>query len=159
MEASLVCSIAHSHHEAKVTVVGVPNRPGTAAAVFKAVANADINVDVIIQSVSACDKGLCDISFTVAHGDGAEVMRALTESRLSIGFVNLVFCGTVGKLSLVGAGLNSDPSVTASFFRALAHENINIQIISISGSKISALVAVDRLDDAVQAAHVAFDLD
>lgn len=158
VEASLVYGVAHNRDEVKVTVVGVPDRPGAAAALFEAVADAAINVDMIVHNVSVGHTGLADISFTVTGENGTEVMRSLTEAKSIIGFDDLVFDAAIGKVSLVGAGMKSDPNVSASLFEAIAGEDINIEMISTSEFRIAAVVAVDRLDDAVRAVHSAFNL-
>ena len=159
MEQPIIAGIAHDRSEAKVTVVGVPDRPGNAAAIFGALADAQINIDMIVQNVSAAATGLTDISFTLPKTEGQTATRALTAIQKEVGFASVQFDDSVGKLSLIGAGMRSHPGVSAQFFAALAEASVNIEMISTSEIRISVIVRADDLDRAVQAIHTAFGLD
>ncbi|GAA1729543.1 aspartate kinase [Isoptericola hypogeus] len=159
MEAPIISGVAHDRSEAKITVVGVPDKPGTAARLFEVVAGAGANIDMIVQNVSAAQTGRTDISFTLPQGDSPATMAALTGVQAEIGFESLQFDDQIGKLSLVGAGMKSHPGVSARLFGALRDANINIEMISTSEIRISVVTRADSLDDAVRAVHSAFDLD
>ncbi len=158
MEEPLISGVAHDRSEAKVTVVGVPDRPGEAAEIFTTVAGADINVDMIVQNVST-EHGRTDLSFTLPQNDGAKAIAALLAAKERIGFLDVVYNDAIGKVSIIGVGMRSHPGVTARFFRALAETDVNIEMISTSEIRISVVVAIDDVDRAVRAAHTAFDLD
>ena len=159
MEQPIISGVAHDRSEAKITVVGVPDVPGKAARIFEIVAEAGVNIDMIVQNVSAAATGLTDISFTLPASDGATGIAALTADQPSIGFQSLQYDDTIGKLSLVGAGMKSHPGVSAKLFAALYEAGINIEMISTSEIRISVVTRADSLDDAVRAVHTAFDLD
>ena len=159
VEAPIIAGVAHERGEAKITVVGVPDISGKAAQIFEAVALAGINIDMIVQNVSAVDTGLTDISFTLPTGDGAAAMSALESVQKDVGFAALIFDEEVGKLSLVGAGMRSHPGVSATFFKALAGAGVNVEMISTSEIRISVVIREDTLDEAVRAVHSAFGLD
>ena len=159
MEQAIIAGIAHDRSEAKVTIVGVPDRTGIAARIFQAIADADINIDMIVQNVSAAATGLTDISFTLAKAEGAEATALLTRIQGEVGFASLQFDDQIGKLSLVGAGMRSHPGVTATFFSCLAEAGVNIEMISTSEIRISIICRETDLDIGVKAAHTAFDLD
>jgi aspartate kinase len=159
MEQPIISGVAHDRSEAKVTVVGVPDRPGMAARIFEAVAAAGVNIDMIVQNVSAAATGLTDISFTLPATEGQTAINALTGVQGDIGFASLQYDDTIGKLSLVGAGMRSHPGVSAKLFAALRDANINIEMISTSEIRISVVTRADHLDDAVRAVHTAFELD
>ncbi|GAA4623381.1 aspartate kinase [Cellulomonas oligotrophica] len=159
MEQPIIAGVAHDRSEAKITVVGVPDVPGKAARIFEVVAGAGVNLDMIVQNVSAAATGLTDISFTLPAADGATATQALTEHQPGIGFTSLQYDDTIGKLSLVGAGMKSHPGVSAKLFSALSEAGINIEMISTSEIRISVVTRADSLDDAVRAVHTAFDLD
>ncbi len=159
MEDAIISGIAHDRSDAKVTVVGVPDRLGVAAAVFDAISAADVNVDMIVQNVSEVDTGATDITFTVPMSDGKKSVDALNEARESIGFTELRYDDQIGKVSVVGVGMRTHPGVTAKFFRALADAGVNISMISTSEIRISVVVDAADVDAAVQAAHSAFGLD
>ena len=158
VENPIITGIAHDRHEAKVTVVGVPDRVGAAAEVFTTVAAADINIDMIVQNVSV-EGGTTAISFTLPQSDGAKAMDALRAAQPTIGFTELIYNDKIGKVSVVGVGMRSHPGVSATAFRALAEAGINIEMISTSEIRISVLVDVEDLDKAVRAMHTAFGLD
>jgi aspartate kinase len=159
VEAPIIAGVAHDRSEAKVTVVGVPDRLGMAAQIFEAVTLAQINIDMIVQNVSATATGLTDISFTLPKTDGAAAVEALQRIQGDVGFSAIQYDDQIGKLSLVGAGMRSNPGVSATFFKALANAGVNIEMISTSEIRISVITRDDLLDEAVRAVHTAFGLD
>ena len=159
MEEPLISGVAHDRSEAKVTVVGVPDRVGEAAQIFTTVAEADINIDMIVQNVSREHEQRTDISFTLPQNDGNKAIAALRAAQAEIGFADVVYNDAIGKVSVIGVGMRSHPGVTARFFRALADAGVNIEMISTSEIRISVVVAIDDVDRAVRAAHTAFGLD
>jgi aspartate kinase len=159
MEAAIIAGIAHDKSEAKVTIVGVPDRAGMAAAIFQAIADADINIDMIVQNVSAAATGLTDISFTLPKTEGANATAVLKRIQGEIGFTSIQYDDQIGKLSLIGAGMRSHPGVTATFFACLSEAGVNIEMISTSEIRISIVCRSSDLDKGVKAAHTAFDLD
>jgi aspartate kinase len=159
LEQPLISGIAHDRTQAKVTVVGVPDKPGIAARIFRLLAEAKVNVDMIVQNISTGDDPLTDLSFTVDESQGDLAMSLLRAAEEKIGYAGLEYDDEVGKLSLVGAGMKSNPGVTFTFFEALAGANINIDMISTSEVRISVVTAADRLDEAVRVVHSAFGLD
>ncbi|MGH3588048.1 MAG: aspartate kinase [Pseudonocardia sp.] len=159
MEAPIISGVAHDRSEAKITVVGVPDKPGTAARIFEVVAGTDANIDMIVQNVSAAHTGLTDISFTLPHADSPITLAALNALQPELGFASLQYDDQIGKLSLVGAGMKSHPGVSARLFGALRDAGINIEMISTSEIRISVVTREDALDDAVRAIHTAFGLD
>lgn len=159
MEAPIISGIAHDRSQAKISVLGIPDVPGKAALVFKAVAQAGLNIDMIVQNVAAAEPGLTDISFTLPAGDAKEAFKVLETLSDDIGYRELTENDKVGKLSLVGAGMRSHPGVSARLFGALAEAGINIEMISTSEIRISVIVDIDELDSAVQVVHSAFGLD
>ncbi len=158
MEAAIITGIAHDRSEAKITVVGVPDKVGYAGNIFRTLADASINIDMIVQNVSAASTGLTDISFTLPRSDGQTAMEALTRLQAEVGFERLQYDDSVGKVSVVGAGMRTAPGITATFFQALADAGVNIEMISTSEIRISVAVAESQVDDAVRAAHAAFGL-
>ncbi len=159
MEQAIIAGIAHDKSEAKITIVGVPDRTGVAARIFQAIADADINIDMIVQNVSAAATGLTDISFTLPKTEGASATQTLMKLQGEIGFTSIQYDDQIGKLSLVGAGMRSHPGVTATFFAALAESGVNIEMISTSEIRISIICRGADLDRGVKAAHTAFQLD
>jgi aspartate kinase len=159
VEAPIIAGVAHDRSEAKITVVGVPDQKGNAAEIFQAVAASEANIDMIVQNVSAADTGLTDISFTLPKTDGQGAMEALQAIQAAVGFSGLQYDDQIGKLSLVGAGMRSNPGVSATFFRALANAGVNIEMISTSEIRISVVTRSELLDEAVRAVHTAFGLD
>ncbi len=159
MEQAIIAGIAHDKSEAKITVVGVPDRTGTAARIFQAIADADINIDMIVQNVSAAATGLTDISFTLPKTEGASATAILQRIQGEIGFQSIQYDDQIGKLSLIGAGMRSHPGVTATFFACLAEAGVNIEMISTSEIRISIVCRATDLDNGVRAAHTAFELD
>jgi aspartate kinase len=159
MEDPIISGVAHDRSQAKVTVVGVPDKPGKAAAIFEAVAAADVNLDMIVQNISAAATGLTDVSFTLPKAHGRKAMDALTAVRPEIGFDKLLYDDQIGKVSLIGAGMRSHPGVSARFFAALAETGVNIEMISTSEIRVSVVTRADDVDTAVRAVHSAFGLD
>jgi aspartate kinase len=159
MEQPIISGVAADVYDAKITVVGVPDKPGEAAAIFKALAVASINVDMIVQNVSAASTGRTDVTFTCPQGSAKVAMKALDSERGSIGFESLRVDDQIAKVSLVGAGMRSHPGVSATFFAALAEASINVEMISTSEIRISVVTRVDDAQRAVQALHTAFGLD
>jgi aspartate kinase len=156
MEQAIVSAVVHDTSEAKVTVSGVPDQPGIAARLFRQLADRDVNVDMIVQNVS--DKGVTDISFTLPHDDlvtGEEITRALAGE---IGATAVTTDSDIARVSLVGAGMKSNPGVAATTFEVLAEAGINIEMISTSAIRISCIVRQAEVEQAVQLLHAAFDL-
>ncbi|WP_194816882.1 aspartate kinase [Nocardia sp. XZ_19_385] len=158
LEQAILTGVAHDRSEAKVTVVGLPDVPGYAAKVFRAVADAEINIDMVLQNISKVETGKTDITFTLPKSDLTSAVEMLTKQQDEIGFSQIIFDDHIGKVSLVGAGMKSHPGVTAKFCEALAAAGINIDLISTSEIRISVLVKDTELDEAVQVLHKAFDL-
>jgi aspartate kinase len=159
MEQAIISGVAHDRSEAKITVVGVPDKVGEAARIFEALAETAINIDMIVQNVSLAATGRTDISFTLPRADGQSAMAALARLKDEVGYDTLLYDDSIGKVSLVGAGMRTNPGISAKFFSALAEAGVNIGMISTSEIRISVIVAEDRVDDAVAAAHSRFDLD
>ena len=159
MEQAIIAGVAHDKSEAKVTIVGVPDRTGIAARIFQAIADADINIDMIVQNVSAAATGLTDISFTCPKAEGSDATSVLQRIQGEVGFQSIQYDDSIGKLSLVGAGMRSHPGVTATFFAAMADAGVNIEMISTSEIRISVIVREADLERAAKAAHTAFNLD
>jgi aspartate kinase len=159
VEQAIISGVAHDRKEAKITVVGVPDKVGEAARIFHALADADINIDMIVQNVSAVATGRTDISFTLPGTDGQVAMTTLRRMQQEVGYESLLYDDKIGKISLVGAGMRSHPGVSATFFGALAGAGVNIGMISTSEIRISVVVDEQDVDLAVIATHKAFDLD
>jgi aspartate kinase len=159
MEQAIISGVAHDKSEAKITIVGVPDRTGVAARIFQAIADADINIDMIVQNVSAASTGLTDISFTLPKAEGSNATAVLQRIQGEVGFASILYDDTIGKLSLVGAGMRSNPGVTATFFAAMSDAGVNIEMISTSEIRISIIVREADLERATKAAHTAFQLD
>jgi aspartate kinase len=159
MEQAIIAGVAHDRSEAKITVVGVPDKVGEAARIFETLANAQINLDMIVQNISAAATNLTDISFTLPRADGQTAMTSLAKIKTEVGFDSLLYDDQIGKVSLIGAGMRSHPGITAKFFSALASAGVNIEMISTSEIRISVVVDEMQVNDAVQATHAAFELD
>jgi len=159
MEQAIISGVAHDRGEAKITIVGVPDKVGSAARLFGAVAEAEISIDMIVQNVSAAATGRTDISFTLPRADGARAMEAIARTEGEIAYDGLVYDDRIGKVSLVGAGMRSHPGVSARFFAALAEAGVNIEMISTSEIRISVIMRQDEVPAAVAAVHTAFGLD
>ncbi|WP_090475976.1 aspartate kinase [Nakamurella panacisegetis] len=158
VEQALITGVAHERGEAKVTVAAVPDHPGVAARIFRTIADAEIDIDMVVQNISRAAEGKTDITFTLPKSDGPRAVAALEARKDAIGFDAIVYNDHVGKVSLIGAGMRSHPGVTATFCEALAEAGVNIDIISTSEIRISVLVRDVELDKAVEAIHAAFDL-
>jgi aspartate kinase len=159
MEQAIIAGVAHDRSEAKITVVGVPDKVGEAARIFEALAAVEVNIDMVVQNISAAATGLTDISFTLPREDGQTAMGALARIQDEVGYDKLLYDDQIGKVSLIGAGMRSHPGITARFFAALASAGVNIEMISTSEIRISVIVDEAQVDSAVQATHTAFDLD
>jgi aspartate kinase len=159
MEQALISGVAHDTSEAKVTIVGVPDKPGEAAAIFRTIANSEINIDMVVQNASAASTGLTDISFTLPKTDGKKAIEALRKQQGPIGHDSLRYDDQIAKISLVGAGMKTNPGVTATFFEALSNSSVNIELISTSEIRISVVTRADDVDASVRAVHTAFGLD
>ena len=158
VEQAIISGVAHDRSEAKITVVGVPDKVGEAARIFRVIAAAAINIDMIVQNVSAAATGRTDISFTLPREDGQAAMTSLRQLQDEVGFESLLYNDRIGKVSVVGAGMRSHPGVSATFFGALAEAGVNIEMISTSEIRISVVVDENDVSEAVHAAHTAFDL-
>jgi aspartate kinase len=158
MEQAIISGVAQDRGEAKITVVGVPDKVGEAARIFRVIAAAEINIDMIVQNVSAAATGRTDISFTLPREDGPTAMASLGQLHSEVGFESLLYDDRIGKVSLIGAGMRSHPGVSATFFGALAEAGVNIEMISTSEIRISVVVDENDIAAAVAAAHRAFDL-
>jgi len=159
MEQAIISAVAHDVTEAKVTVVGVPDKPGEAAAIFRALADAEINIDMIVQNISQATTGRTDISFTLPKTDGPQAMGALDKISDRVGFESLQYDDHIGKVSLIGAGMKSHPGVSATMFGALADAGVNLEMISTSSIRISVVCRDTDVPAAVTAIHSAFELD
>jgi len=159
MEQAIIAGVAHDRSEAKITVVGVPDKVGEAARIFEALASTEVNIDMVVQNVSAAATGLTDISFTLPREDGQTAMGALARIQDEVGYDKLLYDDQIGKVSLIGAGMRSHPGITAKFFAGLASAGVNIEMISTSEIRISVIVDEAQINAAVQATHTAFDLD
>jgi aspartate kinase len=158
MEDPILTGVAHDCSEAKVTVVGIPDLPGYAAKVFRAVADAEVNIDMILQNVSKLENGKTDITFTCPRENGRTAVNKLESLKDDIGFAHVRYDDHIGKVSLVGAGMRSHPGVTATFCETLANVGVNIDLISTSEIRISVLCRDSEVDKAVVALHDAFEL-
>jgi aspartate kinase len=159
VEEPIISGVATDLTEAKITVVGVPDTLGKAAAIFDVVAKQGANVDMIVQNVSAASTGLTDISFTLPKADGQRILQSLSAAQAEIGFQGLQYDDQIGKLALVGAGMRTNTGVSALLFRALAEAGINIGMISTSEIRISVVTRADVLAEAARVVHNAFGLD
>ena len=156
MEQPIVTAVTHDVSEAKITVTGVPDRPGIAARLFRALADRTVNVDTIVQNTSV--HGTTDISFTVPKVDLAASLEIAEALSPEIGAREVLSDDEIAKVSLIGAGMRSHPGVSATMFEILAGAGINIEMISTSPIRLSCVVRADRVEDAVQLLHGAFDL-
>ena len=159
MEQPIIAGVAHDLGDAKITVVGVPDRPGMAAAIFQAVADAGINMDMIVQNVSVHESGATDVTFTCPRADSAKAELALRRIEKEVNFKDIDTDENIAKISLVGAGMRSHPGVSATFFKAIADAGVNVEMISTSEIRISVVTRADDATKAVTAIHTAFGLD
>uniref|UniRef100_UPI0035CC8766 ACT domain-containing protein n=1 Tax=uncultured Mycobacterium sp. TaxID=171292 RepID=UPI0035CC8766 len=156
MEDPILTGVAHDRSEAKVTVVGLPDIPGYAARVFRAVADVEVNIDMVLQNISKVANGKTDITFTCSRDSGPTAVAKLDSLKDEIGFTQVLYDDHIGKVSLIGAGMRSHPGVTATFCEALAAVGVNIDLISTSEIRISVLIRDTEVDKAVLALHEAF---
>lgn len=159
MEQPIIAGVAHDLSDAKVTVIAVPDKPGTAAAIFQAVADAGINMDMIVQNVSSHGTAKTDVTFTVPRADVGKAESSLRAVQSEIGFEDIEADENIAKISLVGAGMRSHPGVSATFFKAIADAGVNVEMISTSEIRISVVTRADDAQTTVQAVHTAFGLD
>jgi aspartate kinase len=159
MEQPIIAGVAHDLGDAKITVVGVPDRPGMAAAIFQAVADSGINMDMIVQNVSVHESGATDVTFTCPRADAAKAELALRRIEKNVNFKDIDTDENIAKISLVGAGMRSHPGVSATFFKAIADAGVNVEMISTSEIRISVVTRADDAEKAVTAIHTAFGLD
>ncbi|WP_022867309.1 aspartate kinase [Schaalia vaccimaxillae] len=159
MEQPVISGIAHDRSQDKITVTNLPNTPGQAARIFEICAEVGANVDMIVQNVPVSDPTKANITFTLPEGDAKKTLAALEAHRAEIQFDDLRYNPNIGKLSLIGAGMRTNPGVSARLFKALSEANINMDLISTSEIRISVVTKLDDLDRAVQAVHTAFGLD
>jgi aspartate kinase len=157
MEQAVVAAITHDLSEAKITVSGVPDRPGVAAQLFRALADRSVNVDMIVQNAS--EKGHTDISFTVPHAELEASLGVVDELRGELGAKDVSSDADIARVSVIGAGMKTNPGIAASMFETLASHGINIDMISTSAIRISCVVAQPEVERAVQVLHEAFELD
>ncbi|MCB1267232.1 MAG: aspartate kinase [Acidimicrobiia bacterium] len=157
MEDALIRAVQADDSEAKITVTGVPDRPGVAATLFRSLADADVNVDMIVQNVS--EGGVTDISFTVPHAQIDDAIAVCEERAAEVGAAAVVTDRAIAKVSVIGAGMKSNPGVAATMFQVLADNGINIEMISTSAIRISCVIAEADSDRAVQVLHDAYELE
>ena len=159
LEQPLISGVAHDRTRAKITVVGVPDVPGSAAKVFGLINEAKVNLDMIVQNVPTDRPGVTDISFTLDQDQGPTALEALEAAKAELGFEEVIYNESVGKLSLVGASMKTNTGVSFTFFEALSNAGVNIDMISTSEIRISVITELSKLDEAVRAVHTAFGLD
>ncbi|PLS31778.1 aspartate kinase [Bifidobacterium margollesii] len=156
-EDPVVSGIAHDRTEAQVTLRRMPDRPGVCASVFTSLAEAGVNVDMIVQA--AASTGTADISFTASESELHRIEQVLDEKREELAYETVDMNKEVGKVALVGVGMKTHSGIAATFFRALSEKGINVLMISTSEIRISAMVPLNDLNNAVRAIHTAFNLD
>ncbi len=159
MEQPIIAGVAHDLGDAKITVVGVPDRPGMAAAIFQAIADSGVNMDMIVQNVSASGATATDLSFTVPRADAAKAELQLRKIQADLQFKDVETDENIAKVSLVGAGMRSHPGVSATFFKAIAAAGVNVEMISTSEIRISVVIRAEDAKTCVEAVHSAFGLD
>ena len=157
MEAAIISGVAHDLSEARITIVGVPDKPGEAAQIFRTIADGEVNIDMIVQNVSGA-AGRTDISFTLPKADLSTAVLSLAKVQATVGFDQVLSDEHIGKVTLVGAGMRSTPGVTATFFEALAQAAVNVEAISTSEIRISVVCRDTDVPAAVRAVHDAFEL-
>jgi aspartate kinase len=158
MERQLITGIAHDKNEAKITLTDVPDRPGAVASIFTPLAEANINVDMIVQNV-AHSTGSTDVTFTVPQAELARVLDVLGKGQEAIGYAKLIHDTRVSKISVVGVGMRSHAGVAATMFKTLGDRGINVQAITTSEIKVSVLIHEDETELAVRVLHTAYGLD
>ena len=158
MERNLIAGIAADRNEARITLTGVPDQPGTVAQAISPLAEAGIQVDMIVHAATP-NTGASDLTFTVPRAGLAQAMAAIEQRKGEIGYAGLVHDDSVAKVSIVGVGIRSNPQLAAKMFEVLAERKINLLAVSSSEIKVSALIAESELDLAVRVLHTAFGLD
>ncbi|WP_291313453.1 aspartate kinase [Corynebacterium sp. UBA2622] len=158
VEEAVLTGVATDDSEAKITILGIPDTPGEAAKVFRALADAEINIDMVLQNISSFEDNRTDITFTLPKADGKRAMEMLSVLKGTEGWEDLAYNDQIGKVSLVGAGMKSHPGVTADFAEALRDAGINIEMITTSEIRITAVVRQIDLGDAARALHEKFEL-
>jgi aspartate kinase len=158
MERNLIAGIAADRNEARITLTGVPDRPGTVAQVIGPIAEAGIQVDMIVHAATP-DTGSSDLTFTVPRASLSQALAVIESRRSEIGYAQLVSDDAVAKVSIVGVGIRSNPGLAAKMFEVLAERRINLLAVSSSEIKVSALIAEQELELAVRVLHAAFGLD
>ena len=158
MEHPLITAVTHSTEEARITLLGVPDRPGAAAAIFRALADANCNLDTIIQNEPLGEGRDAEVSFTVSSEDLPAAEQALAPVLAALGIADIDTDHEIGKVSIVGAGMRSHPGVAAQVFETLAEKEINIEMISTSPIKISCVIRAEDVEAAVTSLHAAFGL-
>ena len=157
MEQAIVSGITHDTSEAKITIGAVPDRPGVSAAIFRPLADRRVNVDMIVQNTGT--DGKTDISFTVPKSDLPAALEVCNAVSADIGAASVTSQTNIARVSLVGAGMRTNPGVSATMFETLANAGVNIEMISTSTIRLSCVIAADHVETAVQALHTAFGLD
>jgi len=158
MERNSIAGIAADRNEARITLIGIADQPGTVAAVMKPLADAGIQVDMIVHAATA-GAGQSDLTFTLPRASLAEALGAIEARRESIGYARMIHDDTVAKVSIVGVGIRSNPALAATMFDTLANEGINLLAVTASEIKVSALIGEDQMELAVRVLHSAFGLD
>lgn len=158
VEEAVLTGVATDTSEAKISVLGIPDTPGNASAIFRAIADAEINIDTILQNISSLEDGRTDITFTCPRADGPRALEVLKKIHLEQGWENVLYDDQIGKVSLVGAGMKSHPGVTAEFCEALRDAGVNIELISTSEIRITVIIREDDVEAAARAIHEKFEL-
>lgn len=158
VEEAVLSGVATDKSEAKITIMGVKDTPGEAAKVFRALADAEINIDMVLQNISSLDDNTTDITFTCPRSDGARALEILKKMEIEGEWKNVRYDDQIGKVSLVGAGMKSHPGVTAEFSEALRDEGINIEMFTTSEIRITAVIREHDVDEATRALHQKFQL-
>lgn len=158
VEEAVLTGVATDTSEAKISVLGIPDTPGNASAIFRAIADAEINIDTILQNISSLEDGRTDITFTCPRADGPRALEVLKKIHLEQGWENVLYDDQIGKVSLVGAGMKSHPGVTAEFCEVLRDAGINIELISTSEIRITVIIREDDVEAAARAIHEKFEL-
>ncbi|RKW86873.1 aspartate kinase [Corynebacterium diphtheriae] len=158
VEEAVLTGVATDNSEAKITVLGIPDSPGSASTVFRALADAEINIDTVLQNISSLEDNRTDITFTCPRADGPHAMELLRNLQTKNDWQNVLYDDQIGKVSLVGAGMKSHPGVTAEFCEALRDAGVNIELISTSEIRISVLIRETDLPVAARALHEKFEL-
>ncbi|MFG3496189.1 aspartate kinase [Streptomyces sp. NPDC047928] len=159
VEQAIISGVAHDISAAQVTVVGVPDKPQDTARLFRAIADAGLNIDMVTATVSAHSPELADISFLLPRSEVGRAVEALREVRPGVGYESLNYDEDIAKISLVGVGVRTTPGIAATFVEALSAEGVDVRLVTSAGAHVSAVVHQDQIDTAVRAVHTSFDLD